>query len=283
MERTARGWWTATVPKEDVAGESLWFYVEGTTRGKIVVASGSTGSPISWRSCRPNAASATDRATSGGLERLDWGGRRSSAKPGESSHENSCRDVRRAGAGIRLWEGPEDVARAGQARPPAADRRSHLRDGEGGRAGRRGAGRAHDRRHAVCEGLPQDPDRAGVRLRHRALRQGGHQLPGGHQRRRPRDRGLGRARAGQGRRQGGEDLAQPGEGHPRLPSARGHTTRVCSSRRIRRSKRSWATEGKAFALRGQAADHRRDARAAGRGLQARQGSDPSFPRTAVAR
>ena len=41
MQRTARGWWTATVPKEDVAGESLWFYVEGTTRGKIVVASGS--------------------------------------------------------------------------------------------------------------------------------------------------------------------------------------------------------------------------------------------------
>jgi hypothetical protein len=45
MQRTARGWWTATIPKEDVAGGSLWFYVEGTTGGKIVVADRSSGSP----------------------------------------------------------------------------------------------------------------------------------------------------------------------------------------------------------------------------------------------
>ena len=43
MQRTARGWWTATIPKEDVTGRSLAFYVEGTTRGKIVVAHGSPG------------------------------------------------------------------------------------------------------------------------------------------------------------------------------------------------------------------------------------------------
>ena len=44
MRRTARGWWTATIPKEEVAGRSLWFYVEGTTGGKIVVANRSSGS-----------------------------------------------------------------------------------------------------------------------------------------------------------------------------------------------------------------------------------------------
>ena len=38
MQRTARGWWAATIPKEDVTGRSLAFYVEGTTGGKIVVA-----------------------------------------------------------------------------------------------------------------------------------------------------------------------------------------------------------------------------------------------------
>jgi len=44
MQRSARGWWTATIPKEDVAGRSLAFYVEGSTGGKIVVAHGSPGS-----------------------------------------------------------------------------------------------------------------------------------------------------------------------------------------------------------------------------------------------
>jgi hypothetical protein len=46
MQRTARGWWTATIPKEDVTGRSLAFYVEGTTGGKIVVANGSAGSRL---------------------------------------------------------------------------------------------------------------------------------------------------------------------------------------------------------------------------------------------
>ena len=44
MRRTARGWWTATIPKEDLTGRAVAFYVEGTTGGKIVVAHGTPGS-----------------------------------------------------------------------------------------------------------------------------------------------------------------------------------------------------------------------------------------------
>ncbi len=45
MQRDARGWWTATVPGEEVVGRSLAFYVEGTTGGKIVVADRSADGP----------------------------------------------------------------------------------------------------------------------------------------------------------------------------------------------------------------------------------------------